>query len=70
MRKPIPRKPNKVEIPKSVYNRKRVTTPVCIEFCPKCYARLFHFSGLGYLYCTICEDVAHDHDGSVLFKLG
>jgi hypothetical protein len=73
MRKPVPRKPNKVETPKTVYNRKKVEKCDHIEFCPKCHARLFHFSGLEsipeYLYCAICEDVAYDYDGSVLFKL-
>ena len=73
LRKPVPMKPHKVETPKNVYNRKRTKEFNPIEFCPKCRARLLHFSGLGkvpeYLYCVICEDVAYDYDGSVLFKL-
>jgi hypothetical protein len=66
----VPMKPHKVETPK---NRKRTKEFNPLEFCPKCHARLLHFSGLekvsDYFYCAICEDVAYDYDGSVLFKL-
>jgi hypothetical protein len=55
-RKPIPRKPNKVETPKTVYNRKMKQLNVFERGdCPKCHTRLFHFSGPDYFYCSICE---------------
>ncbi len=73
LRKPIPRKPNKVEIPKTVYSRKREKQRKAIDVCPKCKAPLYHFSGLEdcpeHLFCPICDDTAYDYDGSVLFKL-
>ena len=43
------------------------------SYCPKCGARLYHFSGLEqmpeFLYCPECNDVAYDYDGNVLFLL-
>ena len=72
MRKPVPMKPNKVIIPKSVYDRKVLPKPE-INRCPNCGMVLSHFRGImnlpDFQYCSKCNDVAYDNDGSILFKL-